>query len=190
VKLMLLPSRRRLISIAGEISVATVALSAGELQAGARANTMGEATAVVVSRLSLIKTQDLDFGRIVSTASAGTVTIAPSGSRSKAGGVVLAGAGGQPAVFAGYGLPNQTVSISVSASSYLLVRQGGSETMRIDTLIIGSNPHTQLTTRAQSFRIASSSGMFAFPVGATLRVGARQVQGIYRGNFLVTISYQ
>ena len=41
-----------------------------------------------------------------------------------------------------------------------------------------------------AFRIASSTGMFAFPLGATLRVGARQAPGIYTGTFSVVLEYQ
>lgn len=150
----------------------------------------GRAEAVVVTRLSLLKTDDLNFGKIVAGTTAGTVTVSPAGTRSASGGTRLAGTGAQPAAFAGYGFANQTVSISVNSNSPVVRRIGGTETMQFDTFIIGSTPTAQLTTAPLAFRIASTTGMFAFPVGATLRVGARQVPGIYTGSFTVTLTYQ
>ncbi len=163
---------------------------AGPAAAGERATASAEASAIVVTRLSFIKTQDLDFGAIIAGNTAGTVTIAPDGNRTKTGGVTLAGSAGQPAKFSGYGFPNQTVLISVSSTTGTITRQGGTETMRFDTFVIGSSPTTQLTTAPRSFRIGSTTGMFAFPLGATLRVAARQRAGVYQGTFAVVLQYQ
>ena len=150
----------------------------------------GRAEAVVVTRLSLLKTDDLNFGKIVAGTTAGTVTVTPAGTRTATGGTRLAGTGAQPAAFAGYGFANQTVAISVNSNTPVVRRVGGTETMQFDTFIIGSTPTAQLTTAPLAFRIASTTGMFAFPVGATLRVGARQVPGVYTGSFTVTLTYQ
>jgi Domain of unknown function (DUF4402) len=155
-----------------------------------RANAVGQSVATIVTRLSFIKTQDLDFGQIVPSNSAGTVTIAPGGTRSSTGGVMLVGDPGQPARFAGYGFRNQTVLISLSSLTGTLQRKGGTETMRFDTFIIGSTPQVQLSTAPLSFRIASTTGQFAFPVGATLRVAARQRPGTYLGTFTILLQYQ
>lgn len=149
-----------------------------------------EVTAIVVQRLSFIKTQDLDFGQFAVTNRAGTVTIAPNGTRTSTGGVLLAGRSGQPASFSGYGFPNQTVRISVSSATGTVTRQGGTQTMRFDTFIVGSTPQAQITTQPLAFRIASANGMFAFPLGATLRVNANQVPGVYVGTFNVVLEYQ
>lgn len=148
------------------------------------------AKAVVVKRLSFIKTGDLDFGRILPGTSAGTVTIKPDGSRAVTGGARFSGGDSHPATFAGYGSPNQIVMIELSRNTVQLRRAGGTETMRLETFVIGSTPQAQLTTSPLAFRIATSTGMFAFPVGATLRVGARQVPGIYSGTFSLILEYQ
>jgi hypothetical protein len=160
------------------------------LEARDRATTNGQAKAAVVSRLSLVKTQDLDFGKIASSAGPGTVTVAPDGTRTATGGALLFGAVAKPARFAGFGFSNQTVLISVQSVANFVTRVGGTETMRFDTIVIGSVPQTQLTTQPRSFRIATVNGMFTFPIGATLRVGAGQAPGTYAGSFAVTISYQ
>lgn len=150
----------------------------------------GHARAIVVKRLSFFKTADLDFGRIVPGTAAGSVTIRPDGTLANAGGVRFSGEGAHPATFAGYGSPNQFVLISLTRNSVQLRRMGGSESMRLETFVIGSTPQAQLTTSPLAFRIASSTGMFAFPLGATLRVGARQAPGIYTGTFSVVLEYQ
>lgn len=150
----------------------------------------GQARAVVVKKLSFIKTADLDFGRIVPGTAAGTITIRPDGSAVNAGGVRASGEGAHPATFAGYGSPNQLVVISLTRNSVQLRRAGGTETMRLETFVIGSTPQAQISTSPLVFRIASSTGMFAFPLGATLRVGARQAPGVYTGTFSLVLEYQ
>lgn len=185
-------TRRRMTAVHLLCALATALFPACSGTAVARESVTvtGEATAIVVQRLSFIKTQDLDFGQFAATNRAGTVTIAPNGTRTATGGVVLAGRSGQPASFSGYGFPNQTVRISVSSATGTVTRQGGTQTMRFDTFIVGSTPQAQITTQPLAFRIASSNGMFAFPLGATLRVNANQVPGVYVGTFNVVLDYQ
>ena len=178
------------VRIPGTLVLGAVALAAPAAAHAERVNVAGRAEAVVVTRLSLIKTDDLNFGKIIAGTTAGTVTVTPAGTRAATGGARLAGTGAQPAAFAGYGFQNQTVTISVNSNTPVVRRVGGSETMQFDTFIIGSTPTAQLTTAPLAFRIASTTGMFAFPVGATLRVGARQASGIYTGSFSVTLNYQ
>ncbi len=156
-----------------------------------RATTQGRAQAVIVTPLSFFKVNDLVFGRIIPGPTAGTVIIAPSGTRTVTGGVRAAtGLPHQPASFAGRGSFNQLVNISINATSRTLTRVGGSQTMVMDTFIIGSTPTATLTTSPVAFRIGSTNGMFQFPVGARLRVGANQAPGTYRGTFTITLQYQ
>lgn len=143
----------------------------------------------IVTRLSLIKDEDLFFGKIIRGATAGTVIIAPSGARTSTGGVTLAPSTFQPARFAGYGRTNQSIQISVSANSITLNRVGGGATMTVDSWIIGSTPTAQLSTVPLVFTIGSATGIFNFPLGATLRVGANQASGTYTGTFSVTVNY-
>lgn len=149
-----------------------------------------DASVILVERMSFVKTADLNFGRIIPSNGPGTVILAPDGTRTLTGGIILASGESHPAGFAGYGRPNRIVTIRMGANRRLLKRAGGNETMQIDTFIIGSTPQTQLTAAPLSFRIGSSSGMFAFPLGATLHVNARQAPGVYTGTFDVILVYQ
>ncbi len=153
------------------------------------ANAVGRAEAVVVERLSLVKVEDLDFGKIVSGTTAGAITVAPDGSRTSAGGALGVSTGFHPARFSGYGFRDQNVLISVGSNTPRIRRAGGSETMQVDTFTIGSVPPTTLTTVPRRFRINSTTGMYSFSVGATLRVSGRQAPGVYTGTFSVTVSY-
>lgn len=150
-----------------------------------------EGKAVVVSALSFLAVEELEFGNILPSATAGTVTVAPDGARTRTGGVTLVGGGTvQPARFAGRGSLNQTVLISIAAPSFTLTRAGGTETMILDTITIGSTPTAVLTTTPRGFRITNGAGIFNFPVGGRLRVNANQVSGDYQGNLTVTLNYQ
>lgn len=153
------------------------------------ATTTGSANIIVVQRLSFIKTADMNFGRLIPGTTAGTVTVAPDGTRSITGGVRLASGPSQPARFAGYGQYNHYVAISINATSRTMTRAGGTETMTFDTFVIGSTPQAVLSTSPLSFRIGSTNGQFNFPVGATLRVKANQTPGIYTGTFALTLEY-
>lgn len=164
----------------------------GSMPANAQvtASATARAEAVVVQNLTFVKVDDLAFGRVVPGTTAGTVVLAPNGSRTSTGGVRLASGGSmQPASFAGKGSFNQQVTIRLATNTTTLNRVGGGGTMTVDTFIIGSTPTAQITTTPRTFRISNSSGIFLFPVGATLRVKANQAPGTYTGTFSITINY-
>jgi Domain of unknown function (DUF4402) len=149
----------------------------------------GEAKVVVVSQLSFFKVEDLEFGDIVTGTAISVVRLLPNGTRSvTSGNAVLVGANHQPARFAGKGSFNQQVLISVSPTSINLVGPGAP--MQVNNFEIGSTPTVILSGTPQRFFINNASGVFNFPVGATLRVNANQVQGLYSGTFTITLNYQ
>lgn len=160
---------------------------ASSAHAGSQASTT---RTVIVRPTSFIVVQDLNFGDIVAGATAGTVVVPPVGTRTSTGGVRLVSpANFAPARFAGQGTPGQLVSISVATTNITLRRSGGPQTMRVDTFVIGSSPTVILGTAPTLFVIGSSTGVFNFPLGATLRVGANQAEGSYSGTFSVSFNY-
>ncbi len=174
------------------VALAFAALLATPAEAkGSRIAVQAIAKAIVVTQLSFFKVDDLNFGKIIAGTTAGTVTVTPTGSRSATGGVKLAtDVSVKPARFAGKGSPNQTVVIAVTSNTATLTRVGGTQKMTMDTFVIGSTPTANLTTTPLAFRIAAPTGIFTFPVGATLRVGANQTPGTYTGSFTITLNYQ
>lgn len=150
--------------------------------------TPADAQIAVVRPLEFIRVENLDFGRVIRSSTAGTVTVAPDGTRTKTGGVTLIGTGFQPAKFAGMGSNNQRVDISVGPTLFFVTGPGAP--MRVRNFILGSTPTAVLTTSPQRFRINSTTGIFTFPVGATLDVGANQTPGTYSGTWQITLNYQ
>jgi hypothetical protein len=166
------------------VAIAIAALSAMPAHAG---NTQGNAEITLVRPLSFVIDDNLDFGSIIPGTVAGTVTMAPTGIRTATNGILIIGAGSKPASFAGMGAFNQRVDISLGANSIFITGPG--TRMRVRNFVIGSTPTAALTTAPLRFRIASTNGIFAFPVGATLEVGARQTPGTYTGNWTITLNY-
>ncbi|MEZ5696428.1 MAG: DUF4402 domain-containing protein [Sphingomonadaceae bacterium] len=144
---------------------------------------------VVVRPLTLVKDEDLDFGLILPGNTQGFVILNPDGSITTTGGVVAVAGDPQAATFYGYGRYRQYLRLRISANRYFLRRQGGSETMRLDDIVIGSTPPTELTTNPRLFYIGSPDGFFGFSLGGRLRVGANQAVGVYVGEFDVLIEY-
>ena len=153
----------------------------------AQSNAQSEAEAIVLRPLSFFKVNDLDFGDIIPSASAGTVRLNPDGSRSRTGGVTLAGDDGAPARFAGLGSFNRQVNISLGSNTIWITGPG--TRMRVRNFEIGSTPTAILSTSPTRFRITSPLGNYNFPVGATLEVGANQAPGDYSGTFTITLNY-
>lgn len=148
-----------------------------------------DAQIAVVRPLSFIKVEDLDFGRVIASNTAGTVTLSPDGVRTRTGGATLAGTEGtQVARFAGDGTQNQLVNVSIGANSIFITGPGTQ--MRVRNFVIGSVPVNNLTTNPVQLRLSAAAGTFNFAVGATLEVGANQAPGRYVGNWTITLNYQ
>ena len=162
-------------------------VAAAPAQAQAEAAT-ANAEALAITPLSLVKEQDLDFGFIVPGTTTGFVTLSPSNVVTTTGGIIVTGTT-QNAAFYGYGSFNQFLRIYLDANQYNLRRQGGTQTMRLDQVTIGSTPPVVIGTAPRTFRIASASGLFRFAVGGRLRVLPNQVPGIYVGQFAVSVEY-
>lgn len=154
---------------------------------GATGNRTAEGKAIVLRQLSFFRVQDLDFGNILASTTAGTVRLFPDGTRTKTGTITLVGNSQQPARFAGLGTFNRQVSIAISSNTIQLTGPGAP--MTVSNFEIGSTPTAILTTTPLLFRIGSANGQFNFPVGATLAVGANQAPGVYSGSFTITLNY-
>lgn len=166
------------------------------------ATTTGQAQAVIVAPLTLVKVEDMDFGKILPSAAAGTVTINPvTNACSNTGGATSYGNACRAAVFAGMGKHPFRARVTMSNITQLT---GPGAAMTMDSFIIGANSTITFTgnTNAQGngngllngggnqrYTINSSTGIFVLHLGATLHVNANQTPGIYNGTFSVTVQY-
>ncbi len=138
----------------------------------------GTASATIVTPLAIAVGLNLRFGKISSSAAAGTVLISAAGIRTSTGGVGLVSSGstqGQ-ATFNVTGDFNSTYSIGLPASTTIVA---GANSMTVNTFV--SNPATTGTL--------SATGAQTVNVGATLNVAASQAGGSYTGTFVVTMNY-
>lgn len=174
-------------ALRGIAACALMMVPAVAAPAYAQQTAQAQSEAIVLRPLSFFKVNDLNFGDIIPSNVAGTVTLEPDGSRSRTGGVTLAGNGGEPARFAGLGSLNREVNISLGSNTIWL--NGPGVRMRARTFEIGSTPTAVLSTSPTRFRITSPLGNYNFPVGATLEVGANQAPGDYSGTFTITLNY-
>jgi hypothetical protein len=147
---------------------------------GAQAATQaGTSKAITLRPLSIVKLRDLDFGRLASGTTAGTVVIDPNtDGRTTTGGVLAAGGTPQAAQFFTFATGNQTLQVTRGPLP-VLSRAGGGATMNV----------TQLTLNGPVLRIIGAAGLLDLRVGGTLAVAANQLDGVYSGNFDITVTY-
>ena len=169
------------------LCVATAGVAATLLPAAAlAADTNVTANAAVVRTNTLIKTDDLDFGTLVSGPTGGTVTVNPvTNARTTGGGVMPVGGGAHRAAFVGTG---GRLLIFVSGStSVTLARAGGGAAPMTASLIRAA------TTSGGGIALLGAtllpSGVQTYYIGGTLTVPANQPPGDYSGTFTLTVNY-
>lgn len=141
-----------------------------------------EARGLIIAPLTWVNTSRLNFGTVVASNTAGSVTIDPSsGLRATSGGVVGAPSDpGTRGLFEGYGTPGQQVLLSYS----------------VPTLLVNQADTTQavafrnFTLDGPATRSIPLTGSFQVGVGATIDVAANQLPGVYSAQFTVTADYQ
>ena len=137
--------------------------------------------AVIVTPNSLVKTDDLAFGTIVPSATAGTVTIAAAtGNRTSTGGATPSGTGFQRAEFVGMAGIGILMNVTLpSGTTTTLNRVGGGASMTATLAVEGGT----------CLRWLPGTGVQTFRVGGTLNVGANQAAGQYVGTFTLQVNY-
>jgi hypothetical protein len=146
----------------------------------------GTANATVVRPNTLVKTEDLDFGTIISGTTGGTVSVnAVTGARTSTGGATTVGNDAQRAQFQGTG---GILLITVSGStSVTLARAGGGAAPMTATLVRAAS------TSGGGIALLGStllpSGVQTYYIGGTLTVPANQPEGDYSGTFTLTVNY-
>ncbi|HYR27817.1 MAG TPA: DUF4402 domain-containing protein [Thermoanaerobaculia bacterium] len=147
----------------------------GQASATATAN----ATARVVTPIAIAKLTDLNFGSLIASPAAGTVTIDPAGTRTSGGGVTLLNSPYSAATFNVTGEPLTAYTITLPNAIPIVHTVNNAFTMVVNTF--ASNPSGTGTL--------SALGAQQLNVGATLQVAAGQASGLYTGTFDVTVAY-
>jgi hypothetical protein len=168
--------------------VALGAMAAGSAARGA--NSTGTARVVTISPLGIARTADMDFGYIIPSATAGTVTVnAQTAARTSTGGVTLSGGPVSTANFLGAANAGSVVTLSLTPSPNLtLSRIGGGATMIINQIRV-SKDGAAPTPLGPNATIASNGAIF-LRFGGRLNVGANQMEGVYAATLTLTMNYQ
>src|SRR6185369_17010005 len=149
-------------SILAVVLAAAALTLAANRPAAAQATTSANASATIVTAISLTKTADLDFGNVVASGSAGTVVLTAAGSRSVTGGASLGNTGSTAAAaFTVAGQASATYSVTLPASATIT---SGGNNMTVNTF----------TSSPSGTGTLSGGGSQTLSVGATLQVGVSQ----------------
>lgn len=148
----------------------------------------GEAQIVIVTPLTFVNNENLDFGRIIPANVAGTVSISETNTRTATNGIVPVGNDYQAARFAGMGAQDQRVRIRISPAVISLLGPGPA--MTVDIFAVGPEASLAQIGNSPNYRIVPTDGAFQFAVAARLHVGANQPAGTYSGSFTATLDYQ
>ncbi|MEO7786918.1 MAG: DUF4402 domain-containing protein, partial [Sphingomicrobium sp.] len=155
---------------------AVLATAAPALAAPGSDTATAEARGLVLQPLTLTKVTDLDFGTVIASTVAGTVTIDADGAaRAITGGVIgVATAPGNRAEFAGAGTAQQLVTLSMNSPSLLVSTTNASDTLVVSSLGFDS---------AGTTRTLDSTSAFTAYVGGIFQIGANQANGLYTAQF-------
>ncbi len=172
---------RKTVFLLASLFVMVLATQRVNAEGPASASATANATATIITPISITNVADLNFGNIVAGTTPGTVTVSHDGIRTKSDGVTLPTATPGTITAARFnisGLPNATYSITLPSST-TITKNGGTEQMTIDNFT--SDPHETGTITTDGTQILA--------VGGTLSVKANQPAGEYTGTFDVIVAY-
>jgi len=160
------------------LAATMAALSTGLYSAAASAASVtANASANVITPLTIAEGSGMDFGDVSVGTAGGTVILDTTGGRSVTGDAEAVTGGTEAAgVYNVTGLGTKAYSISFPASA--LISSGGN-TMTVNTFTHDAGATPALT-----------GGLDSFNVGATLVIGPSQAPGAYSGTYSLTVNYQ
>lgn len=137
---------------------------------------IGAAEAQIVQSAQVNEQNRLNFGQIIPSASAGTVTVDDTGGVTVTGGEQVINGTQALGHFNILGSDGQNVTVTLPTSGFTIKHSNGVDEMAVS--LNGYNVPTVL-----------SGGRGTFSVGGTLSVNANQTPGVYIGNYTVTVTY-
>lgn len=161
------------------VGLLLLSLPASEGAARVAAAPKAKATAGLLRPLTLQRWADLDFATLAVT-TGGSATVNPvTGLMSVTGGLLYVAGAPSPARYAGAASKQTVVIIRVPKTDVLITRVGGTQTLVVNNF----------TLDGQDKKALAQQESFTFAVGATITVPAGTVEGLYTGEFDVTVQY-
>jgi len=154
-------------------------------QNGSADNASADINAEIVSPISIVNVNPLDFGRIIGNAAGGVVSVEEStdGTRTSTNNDLLAATGNAPtaAKFNILAAQNYTYSVKLVSTNELTGGGGGGGTPM--AIAFKTNLEKTLNT-------GNGSTAIALYVGGDLTVNTDQAEGDYTGEVSVTVTYE
>ena len=161
------------------VALAALSLSTAGEAAPVAAAPRAQGQVGVVRPLTLQRWADLDFATLGLT-TGGTATVNPlTGAMTVTGGLVHLVGTPSPARYAGAASKQTVVIIRIPKTPVLITRVGGTQTLSV----------TNFTLDGQDKKSLAQQQSFTFAVGATITVPAGTIEGVYTGEFDVTVQY-
>lgn len=137
-----------------------------------------DASAIIITPISISKTADLKFGNIAAGPVEGIVVMSVDDVRSGEGGITLIAAGNESnaASFDITGIPDATFTIDLTQSIFVYT---DGDKMEVNEFVSNHGDSSML----------NNEGIANLKVGATLIVNPSQTPGLYEGQFDVTVAY-
>ncbi len=174
---------RSKICLAALAATAATAAFASPSFAQTAASDTAQARGLVLQPLSLARVDDLDFGTVLASTTADTVTVnADTGLRSLggSGGITLVATNpGKRGVFTGAGTPGVVVNITLTPPVSGVLVSGGNSIAA--ALVLDQSGSTS--------RAIGTQGTFNVGVGGTFSIAANQPSGLYAADFELTANY-
>jgi hypothetical protein len=141
-----------------------------------------EARGVVLQSLTLSKISDLDFGTVAgSNTIPGNVVVDPdSGARTSTGVTLMPGAFSR-ARFDGFGVPGNSVVLTLTPPAGNVLTNAGGVPLTINSMTLDSGGTN---------RTIGGTGQFTVYVGGDFQIAAAQANGLYTATFNLTAVYQ
>ena len=147
----------------------------------AQSNETTDVSAKILAPISISETRSMHFGTITSGTTSGSCILAPAGTRTASGGIVLSSSTptAASAAYSVAGNASMTYAITLPSSAVTVTNASAStQTMTVNAF-----------TSSKATGTLSASGTDTFTVGATLAVSANQGAGTYSCTFQVSVAY-
>lgn len=156
-----------------------LSLPAAAIAAPVAASPKATANVGLIRPLTLQRWADLDFATLGVT-TGGTAKVDPvTGLMSVTGGLIHLVGTPSPARYAGAASKQTVVIIRIPKTPVLITRVGGTQTLSV----------SNFTLDGQDKKTLAQQQSFTFAVGATITVPAGTIEGLYTGEFDVTVQY-
>jgi hypothetical protein len=165
---------------------------AQQLQQGGSATARSQVA--VLTPGSIAKIQDMDFGNIAQSNTAGTIVLTAGATATcTASGTLIRSGACKAAGFSIYGRKNNRVFLRENNGGQITLNGPGGATMLLNNLTIAVVGMTSKVGATGwdfgSWKVITNNGIAEFYVGGTLNIPSAQPPGVYNGTLMIQVQF-